>query len=197
MNFHTRIRDVAKPSPERCSGNRVLADRFECAGPAFFARHAIADLQTWPEQELINLGPIPFPMTSEKPDTHFRSLGWSSVLLALCDALASDVRSVSIVTTRRWENEAAGIASTLRRFVSADVDEVRADAWPPRPFSMKHAAGRAAAEGRIVFVVGDVHASAWCFDSPPALLIHMCERVSGSLLWPAQTSLVLPITSVG
>ncbi|WP_421367931.1 hypothetical protein [Agrobacterium tumefaciens] len=197
MTPNTGNRDMVSASKERDPGTLVLADGLERAGPAFFARHAVAELQTWSEQELSNLGQLPFPMAREQPDRHFHSLGWGSVLIALCDALSAGARSVLVVTARRWANEASGIASTLRRLTPAAVEEMQAETWPPRPSSLWNAARQPLAEARIVLVLGEVDASAWCFDSRPSLLVHMCERMSGSMLWPAEASLVFPITGIG
>ncbi|HAN32303.1 MAG TPA: hypothetical protein DCQ06_11960, partial [Myxococcales bacterium] len=86
-------------------------------GPAFFAKHSVAELSKWSDFELGRSGRLTEPMVLRKGATHYEPIGWSEAI----EMVASSLRSLQspdeacFYTSGRASNEAAFLYQLMVR----------------------------------------------------------------------------------
>jgi formate dehydrogenase major subunit len=88
------------------------------ADRAFWARHSLAELDSWTDHQLGKAGRITEPMVLRDGDTHYRPISWDDAFALVADRLAAGTPDQAVFyTSGRTSNEAAFLYQLLvRRF---------------------------------------------------------------------------------
>ncbi len=92
------------------NGAKAVADEATTkrVGPQFFARHSVAELRGWTDEDLNAAGRITHPVVLRPDATHYEEISWDDAFALLADELRDiDPNEAIFYTSGRTSNEAA------------------------------------------------------------------------------------------
>ncbi len=166
----------------------------------FLAGNHVAELKSWSKEDLVELGPIPYPMAYEPSADRFERREWGSVLAEFGDAIA-DADAIALIGNQRNAGELEALQLILAHATGRCVDLLQCwddhspgHVWTSTSDDFTTIPNR---QGKVVVALGNIPPPRFLGFDDHDLLVLMGDIAIPAMFDIPSRAIVLPVKSDG